>query len=69
MGNPGKGIWAWKVDTCVNGRGRGWVSVSLECLLEMGIGDCEKNKEMSLKTDIWGGKLGFGELRKRMSRL
>lgn len=47
---------------CVDGRGRGEVSVSLECLLEMGIGDWEKNKEMSLKTDIWGGKLGFGEL-------
>lgn len=38
---------------CVGGRG---LSLSLECLLEIGIGNCKENKEMSLKTDIWGGK-------------
>lgn len=62
LGDAGKGIWAWGVDMCscklwrVGGIGEADHLLRLECWLEMRIGDCKENKEMSLKMDFWGGK-------------
>lgn len=58
LGDAGKGIWAWGVDMCLS---KLWgLSGSGEpdhqCWLEMRIGDCEENKEMSLKMDFGGGE-------------
>ena len=62
LGDAGKGIWAWGVDMYlsklwwVGGSGEPGHLLRLECWLEMRIGDCKENKEMSLKVDFWGGK-------------